>query len=701
VNSSSLRKWKNVLTDSNSWQRRRESKDCRTASLKSLKAALIVERFPFSQATIPGLYAVANMDPAPGRRALQTAFDVMRELNEPGKSPDIIAEFYNGWFTGWGDEDFQRRPGSGDVLATLPNFILYMAHGGTNFGFSNGANANPDFLLDWALSFVPSFLGVERLVGNYQAQTTSYDYDAPVGETGNRVIAFDGVDKFQDIRDALGPGNPFRSADSLGPEFAKLRAAYFDEPPPIPVAYFDKPAELTSVGALLSADLWQCRVADTSGAKAGGSLKIHLDALDIWDHLAVVKLVPTDKAADGGLSKYRLRLHNVRDRVYVYTDKDHGSERAQWISRPGIDEADAKSPLEIQVDASSVVYLLVEDFGRVNFWKASMESEFRGFTLDYAEVSGRRAGRDVDDGLHPVFPWTVHVCKGFGDGASFLGEHSPFGPGKTAAPVDGRIPGPRVLWGSFDSPPQASCADTHIDVSGPRFGHGIISVNGYNLGRYNTTRGPQRSLFVPGCFLKCDAERAVRNEVRMVELENLGGKSATRWSLPFAKARVEPEKKSEPPNVLRAQVAAFAEAFWRWEVASLSLWWRLYPCLRLLGGGFETFREQRPFTLQQQLDKMQTYGVCWWFHGFFVPSCCACWLCKAVCREHLCRSSKPRTMMDRGHNRSQHPGEMLPEMASHMQGRLRSGVWSGSISSPEGSGEGSYEMTDERDDVDI
>lgn len=55
---------------------------------------------------------------------------------------------------------------------------LYMFHGGTNFGFSAGAN--------------------DGGANNYNVDITSYDYDAPMDEAGNPTP------KYMDIRDEIG-----------------------------------------------------------------------------------------------------------------------------------------------------------------------------------------------------------------------------------------------------------------------------------------------------------------------------------------------------------------------------------------------------------------------------------------------------------------------------------------------------------------
>ncbi|MBO9617423.1 MAG: beta-galactosidase [Niabella sp.] len=97
----------------------------------------------------------------------QRAFDEAQKWN-----PDVPAfssETYPGWLTHWGEK--WARPDSAGIkkeleflLSHKKSFNLYVIHGGTNFGFTAGANA-----------FSPT---------QYQPDVTSYDYDAPINEQG-------------------------------------------------------------------------------------------------------------------------------------------------------------------------------------------------------------------------------------------------------------------------------------------------------------------------------------------------------------------------------------------------------------------------------------------------------------------------------------------------------------------------------------
>ena len=73
----------------------------------------------------------------------RAAFESLRRYQPTG--PLMCGEFWNGWFDHWGEEHHRRDPE--DVVAVLDEMLnmgasvnLYMFHGGTNFGFLNGAN---------------------------------------------------------------------------------------------------------------------------------------------------------------------------------------------------------------------------------------------------------------------------------------------------------------------------------------------------------------------------------------------------------------------------------------------------------------------------------------------------------------------------------------------------------------------------------
>lgn len=106
-------------------------------------------------------------------------WELARSIN-PGV-PVFSSETYPGWLTHWGEK--WQRPGVTGLLKEI-NFLMagkksfnfYVAHGGTNFGFTAGANSGGK---------------------GYEPDVTSYDYDAPIDEQGNATP------KYMAIRDAL------------------------------------------------------------------------------------------------------------------------------------------------------------------------------------------------------------------------------------------------------------------------------------------------------------------------------------------------------------------------------------------------------------------------------------------------------------------------------------------------------------------
>lgn len=89
--------------------------------------------------------------------------------------PRMAGEYYPGWFDHWGEK--HHTGDVGDILKDIGwmlerdvSFSLYMFHGGTTFGFMNGANYSDK--------------------EPYQPDTTSYDYGAPLDEAGRPTPAY-------------------------------------------------------------------------------------------------------------------------------------------------------------------------------------------------------------------------------------------------------------------------------------------------------------------------------------------------------------------------------------------------------------------------------------------------------------------------------------------------------------------------------
>jgi len=135
---------------------------------------------------IPGVLYTANFN-----------FDPEEQLNvmqtyQPGK-PSMVMEYWSGWFDHWTEThhtvttehfaDLYER-----ILKFPSSVNLYMFHGGTSFGFMNGANIE----------------GTSTDNAGFQPDTSSYDYDAPLSEAGDytgKYYAFQSlIEQYTDVQ---------------------------------------------------------------------------------------------------------------------------------------------------------------------------------------------------------------------------------------------------------------------------------------------------------------------------------------------------------------------------------------------------------------------------------------------------------------------------------------------------------------------
>ncbi|QNI35102.1 beta-galactosidase [Alloacidobacterium dinghuense] len=117
---------------------------------------------------LPGLLPAVNFAPGQSR----VAFATCKRLRPQG--PFFSAEYWDGWFDHWGgahaNRDVQTQVADLDwTLRQGYSINLYMFHGGTSFGWMNGANSNGR---------------------NYVPDVTSYDYDSPLDESGRPTAKY-------------------------------------------------------------------------------------------------------------------------------------------------------------------------------------------------------------------------------------------------------------------------------------------------------------------------------------------------------------------------------------------------------------------------------------------------------------------------------------------------------------------------------
>lgn len=159
--------------------------------------------YHLTKGAIPEVVKVVNFPANP-----TNAFARLREVQPRG--PLMCGEYYPAWYDSWGQrhhtKPMQNMLDDIDTILSLGgSFSLYMAHGGTSFGWWAGCNSP------------------------FQPQTSSYDYEAPISEQGRATP------KFYALRELM--------KKFMKPE----EAAALPEPPePLPTMAFrsDTPAEI-------------------------------------------------------------------------------------------------------------------------------------------------------------------------------------------------------------------------------------------------------------------------------------------------------------------------------------------------------------------------------------------------------------------------------------------------------------------------
>lgn len=117
--------------------------------------------FMLTGGTVPEIFKTCNFG-----SGAEKSFSALRKFQPDG--PLMCMEFWNGWFDHWGEKHHKRDASDAtkslrEILDCGGSVSVYMTHGGTNFGYMNGANCTEK---------------------EYQPTVNSYDDDAPINEYG-------------------------------------------------------------------------------------------------------------------------------------------------------------------------------------------------------------------------------------------------------------------------------------------------------------------------------------------------------------------------------------------------------------------------------------------------------------------------------------------------------------------------------------
>ncbi|WP_053374982.1 glycoside hydrolase family 35 protein [Paenibacillus sp. FJAT-27812] len=258
---------------------------------------------------IPDTLATVNF----GSKATE-AFSVLKQY-QPNK-PVMCMEFWNGWFDHWGKPHIQRESGDtasalDEILASGGSVNFYMFHGGTNFGFYNGAN----------------------FADRYEATVTSYDYDAPLNECG------DPTDKYFAIREVLS-------------KYSDLEGI------PVP-----KPSAKKAYGTIRlteQADLFASLDHLSTSVQSVYPKPMEMLGQDYGFILYTTHV-------SGPKQQCELIIEEVRDRALVYVNDEYKGTLERW-------NHDVKVMFDIPAEGARID-ILVENMGRVNYGPRMMDAK--------------------------------------------------------------------------------------------------------------------------------------------------------------------------------------------------------------------------------------------------------------------------------------------------------------------------------------
>ncbi|XP_034353762.1 beta-galactosidase-1-like protein [Arvicanthis niloticus] len=382
--------------------------------------------------SLQGLYTTVDFGPADN---VTRIFSLLREYEPHG--PLVNSEYYTGWLDYWGQNHSTRfsaavAQGLEKMLKLGASVNMYMFHGGTNFGYWNGADEK----------------------GRFLPITTSYDYDAPISEAGDptpKLFAIrDVISKFQEI--PLGPLPPPSPKMKLGPLTMRLDGNL--------LSFLDFLCPQGPIHSVLPLTF--------------EAVKLDHGFMLYRTYLTYTVLEPTP---------FWVPNNGIHDRAYVMVDG----------VLKGVLERSLKQELYLTGKVGTRLDILLENMGRLSF--GSNHSDFKGL------LEPPLLGQTI---LSEWMMFPLKVDK-------LVKWWLPLQLMKRAQPQAPSVP----AFYSAKFPVLGLLGDTFLYL--PGWTKGQVWINGFNLGRYWTMRGPQQTLYVPRLLL---SSRSI-NKITLLELENV------------------------------------------------------------------------------------------------------------------------------------------------------------------------------------
>ncbi len=365
-------------------------------------------------------------------------FEILKKHTEGG--PLMCTEFWVGWFDHWGNGghmtgNLEQSVKDLDDMLACGHVNIYMFEGGTNFGFMNGSNYYNELTPD----------------------VTSYDYDGILTEDGQIT------EKYKRYREVI---SKYATIPEVSFSMNIKRKAYGTLKVQEKVSLFDTLDSLAS-----PTELPYTVSMEMLGQNYGYVL--YRSVLEKEQNFEKIKLWKANDRANILIDEKPVKV--LYDRELLEEHK-----------------------VEAEIAKDSVIDILVENMGRVNFGPR-MEEQRKGID-GCVQINGH---------IHhnwKMYPLPLENIES----VDFSGNY------KEGTPAFYRF--------HFET---LEPSDTFLDFAG--WGKGCVFVNGKNIGRFWEI-GPQKRLYIPAPFLKkgeneiiiFETDGKVAEEIKLRDEPDLG-----------------------------------------------------------------------------------------------------------------------------------------------------------------------------------
>ncbi|XP_023022376.2 beta-galactosidase-1-like protein 3 [Leptinotarsa decemlineata] len=388
--------------------------------------------------TLPGVLATANF-----QNNATNELTILKKF-QPHK-PLMVMEYWTGWYDHWTETHHTRsaKEFAGvfeEILSFGASVNLYMFHGGTNWGFLNGADVN-DTSVDNA---------------GYEPVISTYDYDAPLSEAG------DYTDKYQKAREIISKHNKIMVKQPSMPDLKK-RVVY----PPIDVT-----GEIS-----LDNLLRQSRIKiswNSTRLIPMELLPINDNSGQSFGYIVYKKTninIPKNSTLtiEGRVCDTVLVLINGKLKSKILESKDDLEGFGYWKLKNSILNLGDKEYRQATLE------LVVENLGRVNYGKLYQFNQFKGLWQGNILLNGLKLEIEEIIPLEFRKSWTKELKNW---------QTYVFRSGPKLCKAELTVDEPR---------------DTYLDMR--NWHKGIVIINGFILSRYMKL-GPQQTVYLPAPLLK-------------------------------------------------------------------------------------------------------------------------------------------------------------------------------------------------------